>query len=169
MNFLFHTCSMTDNLVFMTTPDEYISRLEDVANKDMFNPSDYSFDTLLKYLDNLIAMSKKCAMEKHFEDAYIGFRRFQIVLNSLQMHNLYNAEDERIQNLNSVIISILPNCSAAKRFSRSLIVFDADWRTKSIWRLRAGKVVFDSEVNRRCELCPPTTFGNKPSSKLRAS
>ena len=121
---------MTDNLVFMTTPDEYISRLEDIANKDMFNPSDYSFDTLLKYLDNLIAMSKKCAMEKQFEDAYIGFRRFQIVLNSLQMHNLYNSEDERIQNLNSVIIQIVSECSVARRFSRLSIAFDVDSRKK---------------------------------------
>lgn len=121
---------MTDNLVFMTTPDEYISRLEDIANKDMFNPSDYSFDKLLQYLDNLIAMSKKCALEKKFEDAYIGFRRFQIVLNSLQMHNLYNSEDERIQNLNSVKIQVVPKFSVARRFLRLSIVFDVDSRKR---------------------------------------
>ena len=93
---------MAENLVFMTTPEEYISCLEDVANKDMFNPSQYPFDTILQYLDQLIDMSKKCAAERKYEDAYIGFRRFQIVLNSLQIYNLYNPEDPRIQQLNSV-------------------------------------------------------------------
>lgn len=91
------------------TPEEYISKLEDIANKDMFDPRRFSFDAILQYLDQLIQVAKGCTLKNNLNDGYIGFRRFQIVLNCLQQHNLYNPEDKRIQSLNIVTVWILDN------------------------------------------------------------
>ena len=87
-------------------PEEYVSKLEDIANKDMFDPRRYSFDAILQYLDQLIQVAKGCTLKNNLNDGYIGFRRFQIVLNCLQQHNLYNPEDKRIQSLNTVAMRL---------------------------------------------------------------
>ncbi|KAK8791555.1 hypothetical protein WA588_001560, partial [Blastocystis sp. NMH] len=68
---------------------------------DMFDPRRFSFDAILQYLDQLIQVAKGCTLKNNLNDGYIGFRRFQIVLNCLQQHNLYDPEDTRIQSLNT--------------------------------------------------------------------
>ena len=71
---------------YLRSPEECISQLEDIANKDLFDPSQYTFDANLKYLDSLIKMSKECSLKGNLEDGYIGFRRFQIVLSLSLIH-----------------------------------------------------------------------------------
>ena len=100
---------MSNSLVYLTTPEDYITRLEEYANQDLFDPSRFSFDSNLEYLDQLIDIAKKCAQSGKYEDAYIGFRRYQIVLNILQKHNLYDPNDQRIKTLNIVRMAVFPN------------------------------------------------------------
>ena len=45
---------MSNSLVYLTTPEDYIARLEEYANQDLFDPSRFSFDSNLEYLDQLI-------------------------------------------------------------------------------------------------------------------
>lgn len=93
---------MSESVVFSTNPEEYISRLEEYANQNLFDPSRFSFDSNLEYLNQLVLIAKDCAKNDKMEDAYIGFRRYQIVLNILQKHNLYDPNDPRIESLNRV-------------------------------------------------------------------
>ena len=91
-----------DGSGYLRSAEEYVSRLEEMAKKDLFDPSKYTFDANIKYLDSLIKMSKECSLKGNLEDGYIGFRRFQIVLSCLQQHNLYDPEDPHIKQLNMV-------------------------------------------------------------------
>ena len=42
---------MSESVVFSTNPEEYISRLEEYANQNLFDPSQFSFDSNLEYLN----------------------------------------------------------------------------------------------------------------------
>lgn len=98
-----------DESGYMRSAEEYMSRLEEMAKKDLFDPSQYTFDANIKYLDSLIKMSKECSLKGNLEDGYIGFRRFQIVLSCLQQHNLYDPEDPHLKQLNMVGMNRLCN------------------------------------------------------------
>ena len=106
---LYSFLEMSNSLVYLTTPEDYISRLEEYANQNLFDPSRFSFDSNLEYLNQLIAIARDCATNGKIEDAYIGFRRYQIVLNILQKHNLYDPNDQRIKTLNIVRIVVFLN------------------------------------------------------------
>ena len=108
-NALFAFLKMNNTLVYLTTPEDYISRLEDYANQNLFDPSCFSFDSNLEYLNQLLEIAKDCAAKDKIEDAYIGFRRYQIVLTILQKHNLYDPNDARIRTLNIVRMVVLTN------------------------------------------------------------
>ena len=95
---------------FVLSPEKYINNLEESANKDLFDPRQFTFDSNVKYLADLVQKAKGYAMNNDYDNAYIGFRRFQIILSCLEKHQLYDPEDSRIQTLNMVFVlfSLLP-------------------------------------------------------------
>lgn len=93
---------MNDQASRVVSPEEYIRDLEDRASKELFDPRQYTFDSNVKYLNDLVQSSKMYASNHDYDNAYIGFRRFQIVLNCLAKHQLYDPGDSRIQTLNTV-------------------------------------------------------------------
>ena len=86
------------------SPEKYINNLEDSANKDLFDPRQFTFDSNVKYLADLVQTAKEYALNNDHDNAYIGFRRFQIILSCLEKHQLYDPEDSRIQMLNTVLL-----------------------------------------------------------------
>lgn len=88
--------------------EDYITVLEDRAGRDMYDPSKYTFQQNKQYLDTLVSQSKEKAQNKQYDDAYVGFRRFQILLSILQQRNLFSNDDSLIIKYNEVILHFQP-------------------------------------------------------------
>lgn len=89
-------------MAFVAQAEEYISRLEDQAGENLFDPRNYTFNQNLDYLEQLIAQSKEKLTQKQFDKAYVGFRRFQIVLSHFQRYNFFGNDTDQINKYNNV-------------------------------------------------------------------
>lgn len=88
----------------ISATEEYISKLEDRAGRDMYDPCKFSLAQNMEYLDNLILSAREKANQKQYDEAYIGFRRFQIVLSIVQQHGLFSEDDQQIMKYNEVFL-----------------------------------------------------------------
>lgn len=86
--------------------EEHFSKLEDQAGRDLYDPSKLTVTQNKEFLDNLIIKAKEKTKSKEYDEAYVCFRRFQILINIIQQRGLFDNNNEEIIYYSSVWICV---------------------------------------------------------------
>lgn len=84
--------------------DNHFSQLEDQAGRDLYDPSRLNVSQNKEFLDNLMIKAKDLVKQKNYDDAFICFRRYQILLNIIQQLRLFDNNSDEIVKYNEVLL-----------------------------------------------------------------